>query len=70
LSSIVLTPFAGAYYLSGVNHGSGLVETLPKPIPDEGAWCCVVAADAPVDVLKALVLFWIIDENLVLITCA
>jgi hypothetical protein len=51
LSSIVLTPFIGAYYLGGINHGSGPVETLSKCVPDEGAWHCMVAVDAPVDVL-------------------
>jgi hypothetical protein len=52
LTSVVLTPFAGAYYLDGVGHGSGPVETLPERVPDEGAWRCVVAANAPVDILQ------------------
>jgi hypothetical protein len=47
LSSVVLTPFVGAYYLGGISHGSGPVEALPKRILDEGAWRYVVAADAP-----------------------
>jgi hypothetical protein len=51
LSSIVLTPFARAYYLSGVNHGSGPVETLSECVPNEGVWHCMVAVDAFMDVL-------------------
>jgi hypothetical protein len=51
LSSKVLTPFAGAYYLGSVSHDSGPVETLSERVLDEGAWCYMVAADAPVDVL-------------------
>jgi hypothetical protein len=52
LLSIVLTPFIGAYYLGGISHGSGQAETLLEHVPDEGAWRCVVAADAPVNVLQ------------------
>jgi hypothetical protein len=52
LLSIVLTPFAGAYHLGGVSHGSGPVKTLPECVPNEGVWCYMVAVDAPVDVLK------------------
>jgi hypothetical protein len=51
LSSIVLTPFVGAYYLGGVSHGSGPVETLSERVPDEGAWRCVVTIDTPIDIL-------------------
>jgi hypothetical protein len=52
LSSIVLTPFIGAYYLNGVSHGNGPVETLLECIPDKGVWRCMVVTDAPVDVLQ------------------
>jgi hypothetical protein len=51
LTSIVLTSFIGAYYLGRVSHGSRPVEALSKSISDKGAWCCVVTADAPMDVL-------------------
>jgi hypothetical protein len=52
LSSIVLTSLARAYYLGGVSHDSGLVETLSKCVSNEGAWRCMVVADAPMDVLQ------------------
>jgi hypothetical protein len=52
LSSIVLTSLARAYYLGGVSHDSGLVETLSKCIFNEGAWRFMVAIDAPMDVLQ------------------
>jgi hypothetical protein len=52
LTSIVLTTFAGAYYLDGVGHGSGPVETLLECISDEGAWCGVVATNTPMDILQ------------------
>jgi hypothetical protein len=52
LSSIVLTPFSGVYYLGSIRHGSRPVETLPEHVLDEGAWRYVVATDAPMDVLQ------------------
>jgi hypothetical protein len=52
LTSIVLTPFAGAYYLDGVGHGGGPVETLPERVLDKGAWCCLVVANTLVDILQ------------------
>jgi hypothetical protein len=52
LTSIVLTPFAGAYYLDGIGHGSGPVETLLEHVPNEGTWHCVVATNALVDILQ------------------
>jgi hypothetical protein len=52
LTSIVLTSFAGAYYLSGVGHDSGPIETLLERISNKGAWRCMVAANALVDILQ------------------
>jgi hypothetical protein len=52
LPSIVLTSFAGAYYLGHVSHGNGLVEALSECIFDKGVWHCVVIVDAPMDVLQ------------------
>jgi hypothetical protein len=52
LTSIVLTSFAGAYYLSVVGHDSGPIETLSERVPDEGAWRHVVTANAPVNILQ------------------
>jgi hypothetical protein len=40
------------YYLSGVSHGSGPVETLLERVSDEGAWHYVVAENALVDILQ------------------
>ena len=54
MPSVILTPLIGAYYLDGVGYGSRPVEALPKCVPDESARCSVVAAHAPMDVLKQL----------------
>jgi hypothetical protein len=52
LTSIVLTSFIGAYYLSGFGHDSRLVKTLSEYIFDEGVWRYVVTANTPVDILQ------------------
>jgi hypothetical protein len=54
LSSVILTPLTGAYYLSGVSYGNRQVEALPKCVLDKSARCSVIAAHAPVDVVKQL----------------
>jgi hypothetical protein len=51
LSSIVLTFFAGAYYLGRVSLGSGLVKALSEHVFDKGVWRYVVTADVPMDIL-------------------
>ena len=50
LSSVVLTPFAGAYDLLGVGYYSGPVEALSECVPNQGSRCGVVAADPTVDI--------------------
>jgi hypothetical protein len=51
LSSVVLTSFTGAYYLDCVSHGSRPVKALSKCVSDKSVWHCVVAVDAPMEVL-------------------
>jgi hypothetical protein len=54
LPSVILTPLTGAYYLSGIGYGSRPVQALTECVPDKSAWCSVMAAHAPMDVLKQL----------------
>ena len=52
LSSVVLTPFVGAYDLLGIGYCSGLVEALSKCVPNQGSWPGMVIADPTVDVTQ------------------
>ena len=52
LSSIVLTPFVGAYNLLGIGYCCGPVEALSECIPNQGSWCSVMTADSTVDVAQ------------------
>jgi hypothetical protein len=51
LSSIVLTPFTGAYYLGCVSHDNGPVESMSKRVFNKGSWRYMVTVDASIDVL-------------------
>jgi hypothetical protein len=44
LSRVELTPLAGAYNPSGVDHRGRSVEALSEGVPDEGSRCCVLTA--------------------------
>ena len=50
LPSIVLTPFAGAHDLLGVDYYSGSVEALSECIPNQGSRHGVVTTDPIVDI--------------------
>ena len=52
LSSIVLTPFAGAYNLLGVGYCVGPVEALSECISSQGPWHGMVTAGPTVDVAQ------------------
>jgi hypothetical protein len=54
LAGVELAPFAGAHDLAGVSDRGGPVETLMERVAHEGAWRCVVAAHARVNVSKEL----------------
>jgi hypothetical protein len=49
-----LAPFAGAHDLAGISDHSGPVKALTKRVAHEGAWRCVVAAHARVNIPKEL----------------
>jgi hypothetical protein len=50
LLGIVLAPLARPDEVSSVDEGSRPVEAVSKSLLHEGAWPCVVGADATVDV--------------------
>jgi hypothetical protein len=52
LPSIVLAPFAGAYGLLGIGHGSWPVKALLECLSDESPWCGVVSTGLAMDVLQ------------------
>ena len=52
LPSVVLTPFAGAYNLLGVDYCGGPVEALSECVSNQGARCDMVTADPTVDVTQ------------------
>ena len=52
LSSVVLTPFVGAYDLLRVGYCSGPVEALSECVSDQGPQRGMVTADATVDVVQ------------------
>ena len=52
MSSIVLTPFIGAYNLLGIGYCGGPVEALSKCISNQGSWCSMMTADSTVDVVQ------------------
>jgi hypothetical protein len=54
LAGIKLAPFAGAHDLTGISDRSGPVEALAERVAHEGAWRCMVAAYARVNVSKEL----------------
>jgi hypothetical protein len=54
LAGVELAPFAGAHDLAGISNRGGPVEALAEHVAHEGAWHCVVAAHAHVDVSKEL----------------
>jgi hypothetical protein len=54
LAGIKLAPFVGAHDLAGISDRSGPVEALAECVAHEGAWRCVVAAYARVNVSKEL----------------
>ena len=52
LSSVVLTPFVGAYDLLSIGYCSGLVKALSECVSNQGPWCGMVTADSTVDVAQ------------------
>ena len=52
LSSVVLTPFVGAYDLLGVGYCSGPVEALLECVSNQGPRRGVVTVDPTVDVAQ------------------
>ena len=54
LSSVVLTPFVGAYDLLGVGYYSGPVKALSKCVPNQGSRHGVVTIDPTVDIAQQL----------------
>jgi hypothetical protein len=54
LAGVKLAPFAGAYDLASISDRRGPVEALVECVAHEGAWRCVVAAHARVNVSKEL----------------
>ena len=52
LSSVVLTPFAGAYDLLGVGYCSGPVEALSECVSNQGSRCGVVTTYPTVDIAQ------------------
>ena len=54
LSSVELATPASSHNVGGVSYRGGPVEALPKRVTHEGAWRCVVAADAGLDVADQL----------------
>jgi hypothetical protein len=61
LLGVELASFAGAYDLGSVGYRSGLVETLPEGVPNEGPRCCVVPTGSRVDIAQQL--FAIVDGD-------
>src|SRR6185436_771141 len=53
-SSVELAALSGPHDVDGVGDRIGPVETLPKCVTHEGAWCGMMAADARVDVADQL----------------
>ena len=54
LSSIVLTPFVGAYDLLGVGYYSGPVEALSKCVSNQDSRLGVVTIDPSVDIAQQM----------------
>jgi hypothetical protein len=52
LPCIELTPLAGAYNSSGVDHRGWPVETLSEGVPNEGSRCCVMTTSPRVYFLQ------------------
>ena len=52
LSSVVLTPFAGAHNLLGVGYCGRLVEALSERVSNQGSRCGMVTADPTVDIAQ------------------
>ena len=52
LSSVVPTPFAGAYDLLSIDYCSGPVEALSEHIPSQGCRHGVVTADPTMDITQ------------------
>ena len=52
LPSVVLTPFAGAYDLLGVEYRGGPVEALSECVSNQGPWRGMVTADPTVDIAR------------------
>jgi hypothetical protein len=54
LAGVKLSPFVGAHDLAGIRDRGRPVEALAERVAHEGAWRCVVAAYARVNVSKGL----------------
>jgi hypothetical protein len=54
LVGVKVAHFAGAHDLAGISDRSGPVEALAECVAHEGAWRCVVAAYARVNVSMEL----------------
>ena len=52
--SVVLTPFAGAHDLLGVDYSGGPVEALSKRISDQGSRCGMVTIDPTMDIAQQM----------------
>jgi hypothetical protein len=52
LFSVVLAPFAGAYYFSGIGQGGWPVEALPEGASDQCSVHGVVSAYASMDIFQ------------------